>query len=329
MYPSVSVFAPARLHLGFVDLNGELGRRFGSLGLALDGMGWQIRIEASDAFEVAGAQAARVERCTRLLQSHLDLPSNIRIVVEHAIPQHVGLGSGTQMSLALGMAVTRHCGLALGVREIACILDRGARSGTGVGLFETGGFVVDGGRGSNQAPPHVLSCIEFPRQWRVLLILDRRARGLHGEEEIRAFQALPAFPSAMAAHLCRLVLMRLLPGLMEQDMNAFGSAIGEIQHVVGDYFAPAQHGRFASHDVAGALEWLEGLGIAGVGQSSWGPTGFAMVDSLDRAQELARVAAAKWDGALEFVVCSGRNHGATFQIASTKIESNATRNAVH
>ena len=33
----VTVAVGARLHLGFLDLNGGLGRRFGSLGLALDG----------------------------------------------------------------------------------------------------------------------------------------------------------------------------------------------------------------------------------------------------------------------------------------------------
>ncbi len=33
---AVRVIAPARLHLGFLDLNGGLGRLFGSIGLAID-----------------------------------------------------------------------------------------------------------------------------------------------------------------------------------------------------------------------------------------------------------------------------------------------------
>jgi beta-ribofuranosylaminobenzene 5'-phosphate synthase len=36
MFDSVMVTAAARLHLGFLDMNGGLGRRFGSLGLAID-----------------------------------------------------------------------------------------------------------------------------------------------------------------------------------------------------------------------------------------------------------------------------------------------------
>jgi beta-ribofuranosylaminobenzene 5'-phosphate synthase len=33
---AVRVVAPARLHLGFLDLHGGLGRKFGSLGVTLD-----------------------------------------------------------------------------------------------------------------------------------------------------------------------------------------------------------------------------------------------------------------------------------------------------
>ncbi len=36
MAPKVSVEATARLHLGFLDMNGGLGRKFGGLGLSLD-----------------------------------------------------------------------------------------------------------------------------------------------------------------------------------------------------------------------------------------------------------------------------------------------------
>jgi predicted sugar kinase len=40
---TVSVTVPARLHLGFLDLDGGLGRRFGSLGMALDGPSRGVR----------------------------------------------------------------------------------------------------------------------------------------------------------------------------------------------------------------------------------------------------------------------------------------------
>src|SRR5258708_25991378 len=81
----------------------------------------------------------------------------------------------------------------------------------------------------------------------------------------------------LASHLCRLMLMQALPAMAERDIESFGNAIGELQRITGDYFAPAQGGRFASPAVAEVLAWFESQGIAGIGQSSWGPTGFAIV----------------------------------------------------
>jgi beta-RFAP synthase len=171
--------------------------------------------------------------------------------------------------------------------------------------------MLDGGKGASDEPPRVISRIEFPGAWRLLLVFDRSAQGLHGEDELAAFRALPAFPEGTSAHLCRLMLMQGLPALLEGELDAFGRAIGELQRVIGDYFAPAQGARFTSTHVAEVLEWLQSQGLTGVGQSSWGPTGFAIVGSESRARELARAAQARWGGSgpLRFMVCSARNHG--------------------
>ncbi len=58
-----------------------------------------------------------------------------------------------------------------------------------------------------------------------------------------------------------------------------GARCSELQRIVGDHFASAQGGRFASARVAAALARLEAEGVTCVGQSSWGPTGFAVVES--------------------------------------------------
>jgi len=196
-------------------------------------------------------------------------------------------------------------------------IGRGGRSGIGLGLFEHGGFVVDGGRGERDLPPTLISHLKFPAQWRLVLVFDPAYQGLHGEAEKQAFANLPTFPEASAGHLCRLALMQVMPSLAEGDIAGFGAAISEIQEVVGDHFAPAQGGRFASPRVARALDWLSGNGAAGVGQSSWGPTGFALADSDARARALAQFARIEFaaDG-LEFMVCAGRNRGADMRIAA-------------
>jgi predicted sugar kinase len=109
--------------------------------------------------------------------------------------------------------------------------------------------------------------------------------------------------------------MQALPALLDRDIVGFGQAIGALQKLVGDYFAPAQGGRFTSPAVAEALEWLEQEGIAGIGQSSWGPTGFAVFASETQARNLLKAAQARWGELhhLSFMLVSGLNHGGEIQ----------------
>lgn len=307
----IRVVAPARLHLGFLDLNGGLGRRFGSLGLTLESPVTRLHVTPSADIEAIGPGAERAAAFARVMAEQIGLAHGLRVTVEEAIPEHVGLGSGTQLGLAVGMAVCRLAGISMDVREVGYRLDRGARSGIGIGAFEDGGFLVDGGRGEGDAPPPLVARAVFPENWRVVLIYDRAFQGLHGKPEKQAFQDLPTFPEAAAAHLCRLVLMRVLPGLAEQDLDTFGTAITEIQQVVGDHFAPAQGGRFASPHVSHVLQWLLAEGYRTAGQSSWGPTGFTVVQDPAEATALVRrLQALCGEGSpLDFVICRARNCG--------------------
>ena len=309
----VRVSAPARLHIGFLDLNGGLGRRFGSIGLAVDAPSVELVLERADAVRVDGAEAARAERYLATACALLGVPARHALRVERAIPAHSGFGSGTQLALAIAAAVARFEGLAFDAAAVAAGLDRGARSGIGLAAFEGGGFVVDGGKGAGEGPPPIVARLPIPEAWRIVLALDRRADGVHGADEVAAFRALPEFPAADAAHLCRLVLMRMLPALAEADIAAFGAAASEIQARLGDHFAPAQGGgRFTSARVGAAMARLRAAGAAGIGQSSWGPTGFALFGT-QAAAEAALASLAMNDrtaDGLEFLIARGRNRGA-------------------
>jgi beta-ribofuranosylaminobenzene 5'-phosphate synthase len=311
----VRVLAPARLHLGFLDLEGGLGRRFGSIGLTIEGLATRILAVRAPEMHVEGT--AEIERCMSMLAKLAEAwklgPAHVAI--EETIPPHAGLGSGTQLvlALALGTAVPRLAGHASSARSIAQLLRRGSRSGIGIGAFEQGGFILDGGRGLDDAPPPVIARLAFPEVWRLLLVFDRASEGLHGAGEDSAFRRLPPYSPELAGRLCRLVLMQLLPGLANADLDAVGPAIGEIQREVGDYFAPAQSGRFTSPAVGAVLAWLQDQGVAGVGQSSWGPTGFAILPDADRAEYVCREAERRFgtgDENLRFMVTRARNRGA-------------------
>jgi len=276
----------SRMHLGFIDLNGNLGRRFGSLGLSIDAFPLRVRarMAAKAAFE--GPQAERAAPIVATLLERLAIPRPVHLEVLDAIPAHAGLGSGTQLALACGRAISDLHGRDVSTRTLASWLQRGARSGIGIGTFDEGGFVVDGGRVPDGPPPPIISRLPFPDRWRIVLLLDPQLQGVHGSAETHAFARLPAFPPELAAELSRLVLMQLLPGLASARIDEFGPALTQLQRVVGDHFAPHQGGRYASPRVAGCLELLRAMGAHAVGQTSWGPTGFAIAEGDEAASAL-------------------------------------------
>ncbi len=308
---STTVRAPARLHMGFLDLNGSLGRRFGSLGLALEELSTTVTVRPAETITARGPEAERAAGFARQSLAALGIDAGAEIVVERAIPGHAGLGSGTQLALVVGTALARLYGVDWPLREMAATLGRGGRSGIGLGLFEQGGFLVDGGRGGRDEPPTVIARLEFPVSWRFILVFDPSFQGLHGDLEKQAFANLPRLSEGRSGQLCRLALMQAMPALVERNVRSFGEAISIIQEIIGDHFAAAQGGRFASPQVSRALAWLSANGAAGIGQSSWGPTGFALTDSETSAHGLARAARSAFaDTGLEFMVCAGRNRGA-------------------
>jgi beta-ribofuranosylaminobenzene 5'-phosphate synthase len=297
--------------MGFIDLSGSLGRHFGSIGVALNEISTRLSVTRAEQLAITGPAAQRAEKCMSKLCEALHVPDKLSITIETAIPEHVGLGSGTQMSLAIGAALNEFYGLGLSVREIAAVADRGLRSGIGIGVFEQGGLVVDGGRGEKTITPPVLAHMDVPDEWRFILVFDERGQGLHGQQEIQAFEELPPFPRQEAARLCYLLLMQGLPAVAENDIVSFGDVITQLQRSVGEHFSSAQGGVFTSPEVAAAMQWLERQGAVGIGQTSWGPTGFCAIDGVQLAETIAdqaRQAFAHFDK-LSFVVASARNSG--------------------
>ena len=307
----VQVTTSARLHLGFLDLAGDLGRRFGSIGLAIDGFETRLELREALSFEVLGEERERAAQIARRIAETLGLDTRKKLIISNAIPAHAGLGSGTQLALAIAAAFRRLAGLPLDARNDARLLDRGARSGVGVALFERGGLAVDAGRGPNTEVPPAVAWMNLPRDWRILLILDPRVEGAHDEEERQAFAGLPRFSADAASEICRCTLMQVLPGAAETDLEAFGDGVARIQEILGDHFAPVQGGgRFGSAPVGRVAARLKALGARGIGQSSWGPSGFAFASDPDHAQFLAQRAGAEVELGVEIRIYSARDHGA-------------------
>jgi beta-ribofuranosylaminobenzene 5'-phosphate synthase len=291
---TVVVETAARLHFGVLDLRGSLGRWFGGIGAAAPGPMLRLSARPAAAIEVDGEDAERAAAFARRFQTHFGVNAGAKIRVEQALPRHAGLGSGTQLALAVARAMAELNGIAADVAELAVAVGRTKRSAIGTWTFAGGGLVLEGGRkqeGEGAAP--LLSRIPFPPAWRCVVAVPDAVSNVSGAGEAEAFAQLPPASEKDVEHVAHLVLMGLLPALVEADIAAFGAALNAIQAITGRWFASVQGGTFAPGPSADLVRRMTEWGAAGVGQSSWGPTVYGIVDSDRAGAELAgRVRAA-------------------------------------
>jgi beta-ribofuranosylaminobenzene 5'-phosphate synthase len=271
----LTIKSPARLHLGLIDLNGNLGRLYGSIGVAVNCPNVVLEAQDADKLEVYGLEKDRVSKAVSRFSEYYNIEPKIRLEVKESIPKHSGLGSGTQLSLAVGTALARVHKINASTREIASVMGRGFVSGTGVSAFERGGFSVDGGLNVlYQTPPQAVFRQNFPRDWVFVVALPKVRKGLSGKQEKDAFKGIIPGQETIAADISRLVLMKLLPSLLEKDIEGFGYALTEIDRKTGGYYSGIPSDKTSSM----ITQHMIGLGAHGAGQSSWGPAVYGLIE---------------------------------------------------
>jgi beta-ribofuranosylaminobenzene 5'-phosphate synthase len=311
---AVRVEAPARLHMGMLDVAGRGTRRFGGLGVALSRPAAVVEAWPSDDVTAEGPDSERALAVARRCRAALGLTGGARVRVLEAIPPHVGLGSGTKLSLAVTAAMSALAGQTPEPPAIARAAGRGARSAVGLWTFVLGGLVVEGGvRPGAEQPAPLLARHPMSDEWRCVLAIPDADPGLSGRAEEEAFTQLRP-DSDRAALIAQLVLTSLLPGLAEGDLSEFGAALTRVQRLVGESFASVQGGDF--HPRAGPLvDSLLRLGAAGAGQSSWGPAVYGLVGDEHAGIELARRMEAELAGGGRVELVSFDNRGARVEAA--------------
>jgi len=289
----VFVAAPARLHFGMLDLRGDLGRRFGGMGAAVPEPALLLEARRASRLEAEGPDAERALAFARRFAAHHRLELDVHFCLHRVIPPHAGLGSGTQLALAVARALAELYQLPTEVTALAQAVDRGRRSAVGTWTFAYGGFVLEGGRPSagDQVAP-LLVRLPMPAAWRCVVVVPHGAPGLAGDEEAAAFARLPAPAARQVERVAHLVLLQLLPALAEADLAAFGAALTEVQHITGGWFAGAQGGVFAPGAPGELIAQLRAWGAAGVGQSSWGPAVYGIVGDDEASRTIVERARA-------------------------------------
>ena len=331
MIRRVIVTTGARLHFGPLAVHAQEGRSFGGVGLMIDAPETVVAIERAERDEIHGDDSrGRVAdvlmRCRRGFS-----PPACRIDIVHAAPRHTGLGSGTQLALAVAKGLSLISGAPEpGPAELSHWTGRGERSAIGTHGFLEGGFLVDAGiappplhvgeqvaRGSFAGGLGDLAAREHcPDAWRFLLVAPP-AEGLSGTAEQLAFGALSPMRKRVTNELCRLVLTEWLPAVRSANFASFCNTLDEFGRIVGEYFAPVQGGIYAHARMGALADQLHALGIRGVAQSSWGPTIAVCCASDSAAAQLHNdlIRAEEWSDC-RFRIVRPLNTGARFVLES-------------
>jgi len=287
---AVRVTTPSRLHFGMLSFGHSGVRQFGGVGLMVAAPRIRLQIAASDRIEATGPLADRAAEFARRVIENLRLPKSTgcRINIESAPREHIGLGTGTQLGLAIAAGLhALHSLEPPPPAELARIAGRCQRSSIGTHGFAAGGLLVEAGRRAGRRaiaahrPSGVAGRVAF------LLLIPKRATGLFGDAEREAFGRIPPIPPAVTDALAREALMHLLPAAIEGDFVEFSRSLYRYGKSAGECFASQQHGAFLDRRTAELAELIRRLGIEGVGQSSWGPTLFAAVRTEAAGRDLA------------------------------------------
>ena len=291
-FDAIQIEAASRLHFGLLSFGATDDRRqFGGVGVMVTRPGVRLTARPASKFHSLGPMSDRVESFAKRWSKYTqvdELPACV-LRTEFAAPQHAGLGTGTQLGLSVAALLYRFTQQPIPpITRLAESVGRGRRSSVGIYGFDQGGLIFELGKRPHESFGRLAERIELPSQWRVVQCSPRIQPGLSGAEERKAFRALPKVPPRVTKQLVDLVQDQMLPAARAAQIDVFGDSVYHYGVVAGQCFASQQGGRFASPQLERWVQRLRARGVHGVGQSSWGPTLFAIVENGPVGEELVR-----------------------------------------
>lgn len=289
MTRTVVVKAASRLHFGMLSFGQPDVRQYGGIGAMIDAPGVVVKLAPAEQFSAVGLHAERAATFARRAAEKLGhaKPLRCQVTVLAAPPEHAGLGLGTSLGLAVATAVAEWLGRP--TRDpvvLSGLVDRGRRSAVGTYGFVQGGLILEAGKLADESLAPLVARVELPSQWRFLLLRPPVPPGLSGSDEQQAFAELPPVPHEVTAQLCQEALLHLVPAARLRRFDEFSQSVYRYGYLAGTCFATAQGGAYANERLTQLVTLLRRWGIAGVGQSSWGPTLFALLPDRSQAEAL-------------------------------------------
>jgi beta-ribofuranosylaminobenzene 5'-phosphate synthase len=323
---------PSRLHLTLIDLNGFIGRIDGGVGLTIEKPSFILQSEIQEKdieinFEnknynekLINGYVGKIENSANRIIKSLKINSGFKFLVKDIYPAHSGLGSGTQISLAVAKIILKLNDLDMTAPEIAKIVGRGGTSGIGVHAFDQGGFIIDGGHkidekpdflpssASSASPAPLITRINFPEDWKIILAIPNVPAGASGPKEVNIFQKYCPIPLKEVQKLSHILLMEMMPAVVELDIDSFGDSVNQIQSTgFKKIELELQHPL-----INDLIENMRSAGAAGVGMSSFGPTVYAVTDNNSKEIEIAAKNTMEDIGG-ELITTKAQNSGAVIK----------------
>ncbi len=304
----LSITSPSRLHLGFYGFDDNYGYKYGSMGLAINAYKTSLSIKKSKSF-VSNVPKRFITPILKYLKLN-KVDSNFEINLQSNPPSHIGLGSGSQLSLCVGKSIFSHLGIKSSINDIANIYNRGERSGTGIRIFDRGGFVVDACKKNNTLPETMFNS-KFPTEWKIILINDNSLKGTSGNKEIKFFNQNINLSKHYKSELSHIALRGILPSIIYKDFSNFSKNISEFQRITSLFYKDKQSGVFLSRNISDIMKYIGNYDNLGIGQSSWGPMSYIIVESNLHAKELISIIQNKFNvyNNLTFKIASPWNSG--------------------
>jgi beta-RFAP synthase len=283
--------------------------------------GIRLVIEPAPTLSASGPLRDRAIGFARSWAGHQNggKPPRCHIRIATAPRDHIGLGTGTQTALAVAAGLDAFYGRpSVSPAVLAENVGRGRRSAVGTYGFVRGGLILEPGKLPDDRLAPLGQRVAVPGPWRFVLICPPDRAGRSGTHEQRAFEQLPPVPPQVTDQLWRELTEQLIPAAEAARFDDFSESLYRYGVTAGQCFAAVQGGPFASPQLTQRVALIRRLGIAGVGQSSWGPTLFAVAAGQDEAEEfVARFRRESPDGPLDITVSAPRNSAAHIERVET------------
>jgi beta-RFAP synthase len=327
----IHIAPPSRLHFGLTSIgDNELGRQFGGAGLMVETLSLVVSAyfqpsRKSFSWELHGGTDEDRQRLAEIIARfalRIQLPGGkLDLELTRRPPSHIGLGTGTQFAFACAevMRIIATDDL-FSLQQMIDVTGRGKRSGVGCHGYFQGGFLVDAGHAKLGTYPSLIGRYAFP-DWPVVLIYFDEVSGLSGSAEVAAFEQLQASVHQQhsgyqqrSARMVSLLMQGIIPAVVEHDYDSFGPHLFEFNRLGGEWFASFQKGCYAHHLTETIFEAAKSLGISALGQSSWGPTLFAICRDTDQSESLVALLDREYSADVAWQVCRAENEGRLIEV---------------